>query len=57
MFVPFKPFRPSLVFAAKAGEYRSRGTLGCTCLGLALGLSKEFFDMEPWTCTLKLTDL
>ncbi len=33
MFVPGKPFRPSLVFADKAGAYRSEAPFRSSTLG------------------------
>jgi hypothetical protein len=39
MFVPGKPFHPSLMFVEKAGEEKSRTPLGCSTLRQALGLT------------------
>jgi hypothetical protein len=41
MFVPGRPFQPSIMFAGKAGAYASGATFRCPLLGGLLGLPKN----------------
>jgi hypothetical protein len=58
VFVPDKPFRPSLMFASKAGSYTKEGHSGGTLQGkllalatnIRLGWSKHSILLGPFVC-------
>ncbi len=41
MFVPGKPFQPSIMFAIKAGAYMNESPFRCSTLGYAPGLTHK----------------
>jgi hypothetical protein len=43
MFVPGKPFQPSVMFVSKTGSYPSEVPFKCSTLGLAPGLTHKHY--------------
>jgi len=48
MFVPGKPFQPSLMFASKAGAYPNEAPFRCSTLGWAFTTVKSFI-VQSWS--------
>ncbi len=53
MFVPGKPFQPSITVAGKAGAYPSEAPIRFSSIGLAPGLTLEKFAGEKHSTLLR----